>query len=136
MNAPHVSNEQGFTITEVIVAIIVLSVGLLSLASTGALTTRMIQRGERSAVAATIAARRMELLRPAACIPAQRVNGTETIYRGSVAIATNTWTFGTANNSAVNLVNTAIRIRLTSQYLIAKGKTRTETMETSVSCLA
>ena len=45
MNATKKSNESGFTIVEVIIAIIVLSVGLLGLVSTAALVTRMIGRG-------------------------------------------------------------------------------------------
>lgn len=127
MNAPDIKNEQGFTITEVIIAIIILSVGLLSLASTGALTTRMMQRGERSSVAATYAIRRLELLRPAACIPAQRVSGTETLYRGSAAVATNTWRFTDPGNQSINIM-------VSSTYVIRAGRTRTETMETAVSC--
>jgi prepilin-type N-terminal cleavage/methylation domain-containing protein len=121
-------NERGFTITEVIIAIVVLSVGLLGLASTAALTTRMIGRGQRSAVAATFATQRMELLRPAACIPAQRVNGSEVLNRGGTTVATNTWTFTDAGNSS-------IRIRVVTTYVTAKGKMRSETTETAVSCL-
>lgn len=128
MNAPQVSNEQGFTVTEVIIAIVVLSVGLLALASTAALTTRMIGRGQRSAVAATFAARRLELLRPAACVPAQRVDGTEVLTRGSTQVATNSWRF-------IVVDPTSVQIRVVTQYITTKGRTRTETTETAVSCL-
>ena len=128
MNAPHVSNEQGFTVTEVIIAIVVLSVGLLALASTAALTTRMIGRGQRSAVAATFAARRLELMRPAACIPAQRVDGTEVLNRGSTAVATNAWRF-------IVVDPTSVQIRVVTSYVTSAGRTRTETTETAVSCL-
>jgi prepilin-type N-terminal cleavage/methylation domain-containing protein len=124
----NLKSESGFTITEVVIAVIVLSVGLLGLASTGALTTRMIGRGQRSAVAATFAARRLELLRPAACIPAQRVNGSEILYRGSTAVATNVWTFTLSTNQTV-------QVRVFTTYTTAKNKTRAETTETSVSCL-
>src|SRR5438128_1090206 len=48
--------EQGFTIVEVIIAIMVLTVGLLVLVNSSALVTRMIAQGQRSAVAATDAA--------------------------------------------------------------------------------
>ena len=125
---PVIGNERGFTITEVIIAVIVLSVGLLGLASTGALTTRMIGRGQRSAMASTFATRRLELLRPAACIPAQRVNGSEILYRGANAVATNTWTFTDAGTST-------IRVRVVSTYVTTKNKSRTEAVETAVSCL-
>lgn len=128
MNETVLRNEQGFTVTEVIIAVIVLSVGLLGLASTGALTTRMIGRGQRSAVAATFAAQRLELLRPAACVPALRINGSEILYRGSTPVATNTWRFIDAGTQS-------IRISLASTYVTTKGRQRSETVETAVSCL-
>ncbi|MBI1967765.1 MAG: prepilin-type N-terminal cleavage/methylation domain-containing protein, partial [Gemmatimonadetes bacterium] len=61
METHHKSNERGFTIIEIIIAIIVLTVGLLGLVSTAALVTRMIGRGQRSTEAAIFAAQRMEL---------------------------------------------------------------------------
>lgn len=123
------NNERGFTIVEVIIAVIVLSVGLLGLVTTAALVTRMIARGQRSAVASTFASQRMERLRPAACIAAQRVNGSENLYRGSVNVASNTWTFTDAGSSTY-------RIRVITTYLTVKNRTHTDTLETSVSCLA
>ena len=134
MNAPHIANEQGFTVTEVIIAIVVLSVGLLALASTGALTTRMIGRGQRSSVAATFATQRLERMRPAACVPAQRVDGSEILYRGSTAVATNTWRFIPVVAAAPPL-GSYVQIRVTTTYVTTQGKTRTETTETAVSCL-
>src|SRR5207249_12134082 len=59
--------EQGFTIVEVIIAIMVLTVGLLVLVNSSALVTRMISQGQRSAVAATDAARILDSLRAVAC---------------------------------------------------------------------
>ena len=61
-------NERGFTIIEIIIAIIVLTVGLLGLVTTGALVTRMLARGQRSATAAAFASRRLERMRIAGCI--------------------------------------------------------------------
>src|SRR5207248_1632771 len=55
--------EQGFTLVEVIIAILVLTVGLLGLVTSAALVTRMIGRGQHSAVAAQYAQRRIEMLR-------------------------------------------------------------------------
>ena len=39
------NSQRGFTIVEIIIAIVVLTVGLLGLVSTAALVTRMIARG-------------------------------------------------------------------------------------------
>src|SRR5260370_16557645 len=97
------NSQRGFTILEIIIAIIVLTGGGMGLATTAALVTRMIARGQRSAMAATYAAQRMEQLRPAACIAAQRVGGTDTLYRRSNWVASNTWTFVHAGNSYYHL---------------------------------
>jgi len=126
MNAVRRS-EAGFTIIEVIIAIMVLTVGLLGLVTTAALVTRMIARGQRSAVASTFAAQRMERLRIAACIPAQRVSGGENLYRGSTAVATNTWRF-------TLVAGTTWKIDLTTTYKTVKNRSRTERMETTVIC--
>ncbi len=59
--------QRGFTIVEVLVAIIVLTVGLLGLASTAGYVTRMIASGDRYTIAATLANRRFENLRARSC---------------------------------------------------------------------
>ena len=122
------NNQRGFTIIEIIIAIIVLTVGVMGLATTAALVTRMIARGQRSAMAATYAAQRMEQLRPAACIAAQRVGGTDTLYRGSNWVASNTWSF-------VDEGNSYYRLRIVTTYLTDPFKTRVDTMEAGVPCL-
>jgi len=121
-------NQRGFTLIEVIIAIIVLTIGVMGLATTAALVTRMIARGQRSAMAATYAAQRMEQLRPAACIAAQRVPGTDTLYRGSNWVASNTWTFVDEGNSYYHL-------RVVTTYKTDGIKTRVDTMEAGVPCL-
>ena len=127
MNAPTVRNEAGFTLIETLIAIVVLAVGLLGLATTSALVTRMMGRGQRSEMAATFALQRMEQLRPAACIAAQRVAGTETLYRGSTAVARNAWAFTTldANHQ---------RVRILTQYTTGNNRSRTDTLEVEVTC--
>lgn len=120
------SNERGFTIIEVIIAVIVLTVGLLGLVSSAALTTRMIARGQRSAVAAAFAAQRMERLRSAAC--QAQTNGVDTLYRGSQWVSYNTWTY-------TNLGNNTWQMRLIDTYQTVKGNTRSDTLETEISCL-
>jgi prepilin-type N-terminal cleavage/methylation domain-containing protein len=122
------NGQQGFTIVEIIIAIVVLTVGLLGLVSTAALVTRMIARGQRSAVAATFAAQRMELLRPAACIAAQRVNGTDTLRRGSTWVAINNWTW-------TDQGNLYYRARIVTTYKTVKNRVRTDTLELGVPCL-
>ena len=78
-------DRAGFTIIEVLVAIIVLTIGLLGLVSTVGLVTRMISQGQRYTAASTLASERFEILRAQGC-PATG-SGAET--RAPYAIA---WT--------------------------------------------
>lgn len=77
--------ERGFTLVEIVIALVVLSVGLLGLAATAALTTRMVAQGQRHSNTAALANRRLEILRVASC-PALAA-GSETV--GQVRL---TWT--------------------------------------------
>ena len=129
MNTHERAGERGFTIVEVIIAIVVLTVGLLGLVTTAALVTRMIGQGQRSAVAATFASQRMERLRVTACDAAQRADGSETLTRGGVAVATNNWRF-----TSVPGPTPAWKATLSVTYTTVKDRTRTEQMETIVLC--
>src|SRR5437016_13900455 len=83
--------EQGFTIVEVIIAIMVLTVGLLVLVNSSALVTRMIAEGQRSAVAATDGARILDSLRAVACTV--RNPGSAVVWRGAVPVDSLSWSY-------------------------------------------
>jgi len=121
------TNQRGFTIIEIIIAIVVLTVGLLGLVSTAALVTRMIARGQRSANASAFASRRLERLRAVGCIAAQRVAGSDTLYRGSNWVAINTWAFTNAGNNTFQ-----VKIRTTSKTI--KNRVRADSTETTIPC--
>lgn len=59
--------RNGFTVIEVIIAIMILSVGIIALVSTAAMATRMIGQGQRYTEAAQMANRRFEILRAMPC---------------------------------------------------------------------
>lgn len=120
------NNQRGFTLVEVIIAIVVLTVGLLGLVTTAALVTRMIARGQRSAIAATYAGQRMEQLRVTGCTT--QASGSEDFYRGGTRVARNTWSFTSAGNSTW-------RVEVVAQYLTSNNRWRTERMESQISCL-
>jgi prepilin-type N-terminal cleavage/methylation domain-containing protein len=122
--------EGGFTIIEVMIAVVILTVGLLGLTTTSGLVTRMIGRGQRSEVAALLAMQRMERARPAACIQAQRAPGSETLYRGSQAVARIAWSFNDVDGNG-----RSIRVRVITDFVVSANRLRTDTMETSVICL-
>ena len=59
--------REGFSLIELMVAILVLTVGLLGLAGTTAVATQMIGQGGRSTLAASVAQSRFEVLRLGSC---------------------------------------------------------------------
>jgi len=56
-------SEQGFTIIEIMMAVVVLSIGVMALVGSSALATRMIGRGKVSSRVTQVASARAELLR-------------------------------------------------------------------------
>jgi len=122
-----IKNNKGFTIIEIIIAIIVLTVGVLGLVTTAALVTRMIARGQRSATAAAFASRRLERMRAGACVAAQRVDGQDTLYRGSTWVAVNRWAFTDAGNQNY-------RLKVVTLYKTQKASVRTDSTETTIPC--
>ena len=56
------ANDRGFTVIEIVVAITIFSVGILSLAATSSLVTRMVGEGHQYSEASSIANQRLELL--------------------------------------------------------------------------
>ena len=119
--------ERGFTIIEVVVAIVVLTVGLLGLVTTSALVTRMIARGQHSANGATFAARRIEILRATGCT--SQAGGRDTLRTQSgTVVATNSWGFTNPTPNHYTIVDTA-------RYQTAQGNWRTDIMESEVSCI-
>jgi hypothetical protein len=66
-------------------------------------------------------------MRIAACVAAQRLNGSDTLYRGSTWVSANTWTF-------TDLGNLNYRLKIVSVYKTEKNKTRRDSTETTISC--
>lgn len=61
------ANRSGFTIMELIVAITILTIGLMGMAATSGLVMRMIGGGTHQTVAANVALARFERLRGLSC---------------------------------------------------------------------
>jgi hypothetical protein len=108
------------------VAVLVLTIGLLTLVTTSALVTRMIGRGQRSSIAAAWTARQMEQQRFRAC--AARFNGAADLFRGSTRLVRTEWTWST-------LATNTYGIRFITTYTTSAGRTRADTSETAVSCV-
>lgn len=116
-----VSTERGFTIVELLVAITVLSVGLLSFLGTSALITRMLARGDRAATATFYAQERIERLQGQPC--ATMANGSE-MRGGNFRVD---WTITPMGGSD--------RARVIVRYAAGPTTMREDTLETSVLCI-
>lgn len=109
--------EKGFTVVEVIIAILILSVGVLGLASTAALVTRMIGQGGSYSQATTLAAEQTEILR-SQCDSARAAGSSAS---GNYAV---NWTVtGGASTDQVTV---------TVSYPRADGTTRVDTFTTTI----
>jgi Tfp pilus assembly protein PilV len=115
------------TLVEVLIALIVLGVGIVAMAGSSSLITRMIGRGKSETHAALAASRRMEMLRSAArsttprCTAPDFASGGPTLVDG----ATQSWVVPPAGARR--------RVRVTVTYLTVKG-TRSAVLETEIEC--
>jgi type II secretion system protein I len=124
------SGKRGFTVVEVVIAMMILTIAVLALASSAGLTARMMTRGHNAEMASAFAMRRIDQLRLGACPPvASRVNGADTLFRGGANwAAINNWVWTDAGNSAY-------RVKVTTSYRSSNGMTGTNISETSITCL-
>ncbi|HUR93863.1 MAG TPA: prepilin-type N-terminal cleavage/methylation domain-containing protein [Gemmatimonadales bacterium] len=122
----------GFTLIEVLVAVTMLGVGIVALAGSSALVTRMIGRGQITTRAAEVGSRRLELLRMYAlstspkCTSGNFVSGNAAAGAAGVSGVSETWTVvanGTQRTLTANVV-----------YKTAKGQTKTATFTTILEC--
>lgn len=121
-----IRRDAGFSLIEILVAIVILSVGLLALAQTSGTVSRMIGRGKQDTAASLVAQRRLETLRQTAASTTPKctslANGTATAANGT----TEAWTItGSGDSRAVSVTVT---------YRIGRG-TRTVVIQSVLGCL-
>jgi prepilin-type N-terminal cleavage/methylation domain-containing protein len=144
-SGPATSNRGGFTLVELLVAMIILTVGLLALLGTSALDSRAIMRERNIDYAAIYAARRLELLRIDACRGGVTgpSGGSEFLIRGNDTLTKNAWSYSTAlvlgsvSSRGITMTSTYFKAP-TRMYGDTRGykavTTRTDTYEARVSC--
>ena len=110
-----------------LVAIVILTVGLLGLAAAGLHVSRLLAQGSRTSAATTFGTRRLELLRAAACQGSSLPDGTEVLRRGGSLIAANSWT------SRV-VADHQLAIRVVTRYVLDARRARSDTLEAVVVC--
>lgn len=120
------TDRGGFTITEVLIAVVVLGVGVLALVGGSAAATRMLSQGQRTTNATAVGAARLERLRRAANATSPRCT--------SASFASGTATTNNVGESWV-VPTTGIARTVTEAVTYKKyNGTITDTLATIVSC--
>ena len=121
------SARRGFTIVEVVIAMMIMTVAVLALASSFGLVSKMMTRGHNAEMASAFSMRRMDQLRLTGCTA--RPNGADTLFRGTTNwAAINSWVWTDATGGTY-------RVKVTTKYRSSNGATGTNVSETSISCI-
>ena len=119
-------SRSGFTLVEVLVAVTMLSVGIMALAGNAAMVTRMIGRGKSDTQAAQLATLKVDSLRARAYATTPRctglVNGASAVDRVTLSWTVQTPPSGIGRNVSVS-----------ASYNTARG-THTEVLTTYIEC--
>ena len=123
-----VRNRQGFTMAEVMIAMVMLSVGVMALVGSSAAVTRMVGRGRNDTMAGQVATARLERLRQLAASTATPCTHadwkTDSAWSGRVR---ERWEI--INGTTANFDSVRIIVR----YQVARG-TKVDTVMTSILC--
>jgi prepilin-type N-terminal cleavage/methylation domain-containing protein len=120
--------ERGFTLAEVLVAVVLLGVGVMALVSSSALSTRMIGWGKESTMAAQVGSARIETLRQLAASTTPNCT--------AAAFKTDSVTDAASHVTAKWVVpnaGTARAVTLSLTYRAARRQVR-DTMLTTIYC--
>lgn len=121
------NRRRGFSLVEVLVAIVVLAIGILALAQSSGAVTTMIARGKQDTEASLAAQRQLERLRHQAQATTPKCAG---LANGSATGPTPgtlvTWTISGGGDSR--------DVQVTVTYRISRG-VRTDTIRTVLGCL-
>jgi prepilin-type N-terminal cleavage/methylation domain-containing protein len=120
-------SARGFTLIEVLVAIVLLTVGVMALLGSSALVSRMIGRGRGSTVAVQVATARLEHLRRVAASTTPRCISPQ-------FVSDSTTTAGVAERWIVESgVGLSRRVSVILAYRDPRGPVR-DTLRTTVLC--
>lgn len=123
------SNRSGFTVVEMIIAIVILGIGLMALAAGSGSVTRTLQGSRIATQAAQLAGWRMDQLRAysrATITPCAHASFIGSASPVTINHVTQTWTI---------LVNGVTRrVNVISTYSVGRGQTRTDTLSSTIAC--
>ena len=112
----------GFTLVELVVAIVILTVGLLGLASTAAVVTRQMGGGAQQTIAANLATARFESLRASTCTGL--AGGTQ-VTRG----ITEVWTVASSTTARARVVTDTLK-------WVVRGRAKRASYTSMIPCLS
>ena len=116
--------NRGFSLIEVLVAMTILTIGVLGLAASSTAVSRMTSEGDRFGESAALASSRIELLRSSAGVNCAGLSsGTETV--GAYTLG---WTVST-NTTVSMLRDVSVQVSYNS-----RGTARTSNYATQISC--
>ena len=120
-------SSSGFSLVEVLVAIVVLGIGIVALVGSSAMVTRMIGRGKVETRAAQVASRRLETLRLAAYSTSPRCTAAGFTSGGPATTSSVTESWVVPGAGKVR----SIQVNVT--YRTVQG-TRTASLQTRIEC--
>jgi Tfp pilus assembly protein PilV len=124
-------DEQGFTVVEIVVAVLVLMVGVTALVGTSALVTRQVGRGRIVTIANQMASQKLDSLR---ALGGQNRTGTGRCTATGFASGGPTTTRGVTLQWFVTGTGKSRTLQVNADYRV-KGGTRTLTLTSIVGCL-
>jgi prepilin-type N-terminal cleavage/methylation domain-containing protein len=120
-------SSSGFTLVEVLVAVVVLGVGIIAMVGSSAMVTRMIGRGKVETRAAQVASRRLETLRLTAYSTSPRCTAPAFTNGGPLT------TSGVTESWVVPAAGKVRSVQVNVTYRTVQG-TRTASLQTRIEC--
>jgi prepilin-type N-terminal cleavage/methylation domain-containing protein len=119
----------GFTIIEVLIAVVVLGAGVLALASSSAAVSRIIGRGRTATISAQVAQEQMERLRSYATATNPKCGSSR--FRSSAGVEQRqgvglSWVVPSAGDTRL--------VQVVVTYRVPPGRTRADTLRTRILC--
>jgi prepilin-type N-terminal cleavage/methylation domain-containing protein len=125
-------NRKGFTIVEIMIAVVILCVGLLGLASAGATVTRMLARGNGSSLTANFTQKTLDSLRSLNwCSGTPTQTGSNSLKVGNQTLATSTIHVNALGSTGWTIVDT---VTYYSWKASKRFRSSTYVVESGVSC--
>ena len=125
-------NRNGFTIVEIMIAVVILCVGLLGLASAGATVTRMLAKGNGNSLTANFTQKTLDSLRSLNwCSGTPTQTGSNSLKTGNQTLATSTIHVNAFGSNGWTIVDT---VTYYSWKANKRFQATTYVVESGVSC--